>query len=277
VNRPRPFVRTRDINQSLTHEHIQGEDTLMKLRTPRPAMPLALMTLAVSIGLLAYNLGPSQAASAASSASSVNIADPTTPTNVAHVSSAGALSTSVSGPVTNVPGTPATPLNLSVDGTSVDFGGELVQPTAAEIDLTSLTVTVPDFVPGASPVRVFFSFIEAPSGTKAGDCAADGTSDTEIQVFDLQPGSTDTVSPASPIVMAPPAGHDECVFFGTAVDGGGSDHTQVDVAATGFGWRPSTGVKVSGRRVLRRATNSRRRPHARDTTSITHRAAPRGD
>jgi hypothetical protein len=207
----------------------------MKLRLHHSAVPLAVVVLAAAISFFGYNLGSAQVANATSTASPVNIADPTHPGNLAHVSSAGALSTTVSGLVENVPGTPTTPLDLSQDGTAVNAGvTELIEPTTAEIDLTSLTVAVLDFDPGGSPVRVGFEFIEAPTGTPPGDCAANATSSTEIEVFDLQPGTTDTLSPASPLVMTPPAGHDECLGFFSTVDGGGSDDTQVDVAATGF-------------------------------------------
>jgi hypothetical protein len=200
----------------------------MKLRLDQSKVPVAALVLAAAIAFLGYNLASSQPANATNTASPVNIADPTHPDNLAAVNSAGALSTS------EVPGTPKTPLDLSRDGTVVNTGTtELIEPTTATIDVTSLTVAVLDFDPGDSPVRVGFDILEAPAGTPPGDCAADATSDTEIQVFDLQPGTTDTLSPASPLVMTPPAGHDECLGFFSTVDDG-SDPTQVDVAATGF-------------------------------------------
>jgi hypothetical protein len=180
----------------------------MKLRLDQSKVPVAVVVLAAAIAFLGYNLGSSQPANATNTASPVNIADPTHPDNLAAVSSAGALSTS------EVAGTPKTPLDLSRDGTVVNTGTtELIEPTTATIDLTSLTVAVLDFDPGDSPVRVGFDILEAPTGTPPGDCAADATSDTEIQVFDLQPGTTDTLSPASPIVMAPASGDDACVIL----------------------------------------------------------------
>lgn len=200
----------------------------------RPAnVSVGVVALAAASGFLGYNLGSPQAASATSSASSVNIADPTHPSNLAHVSSAGALSTSVSGLVNNVPGTPATPLNL--DTTGIVGGGftELVEPTAAHIDLTSLTVAADVFQNGGGHVRVFFDIAEAPTGTSPGNCTADATSDSEIQQFDVQAGTTVTLSPSSPIVMAAPSGEDECVTFGAAADTGTSTG-QVHVSATGF-------------------------------------------
>jgi hypothetical protein len=205
----------------------------MRLPVRRPGMPLAVMALAAAIGFLGYNLGSSQAANAANTASPVNIADPTNPNNLAHVSSAGALSTKVSGLVTNVPGTPTTPLNLDTTGIVGGSFTELVVPTTADIDLTSLTVAVDESENGGGHVRVFFDILEAPTGTAPGDCAADSTSSSEIQQFDLESGTTATLSPSSPIVMAPPSGEDECVIFGAEADTGTSSG-QVHVSATGY-------------------------------------------
>jgi hypothetical protein len=74
---------------------------------------------------------------------------------------------------------------------------------------------------------------EAPTGTAPGDCTADATGSSEIQQFDLQSGTTVTLSPSSPIVMDPPAGEDECVTFSAVADTGTSSG-QVHVSATGF-------------------------------------------
>jgi hypothetical protein len=50
------------------------------------------------------------------------------------------------------------------------------------------------------------------------------------------------------------------------------DHQELALLADALGvllgCRPAAGVKVDGRRFLRRAANSRRRTYARDTTSI---------
>jgi len=196
-------------------------------------MAFAVMMLAAATGFLGYNLGPSQLASASSTASHVNIADPTKASNLAHVNSAGALSTSVSGLVSNVPGTPATPLNLDATGVVGGPFTELVEPTTARIDLTSLTVAVAESQNEGGHVRVFLVIIEAPRGTRPGNCEADSTGDSEIQVFDLQSGTTATLSPSSPIVMTPPSGKDECIDFGAEADTGSSTG-QVSVSATGF-------------------------------------------
>jgi hypothetical protein len=205
----------------------------MKFCLNRPSMPVAAVVLAAAIGFLGYNLGSPQAANATNTASPVNIADPTHPDNLASVSSAGALSTSVSGSVKNIPGTPTTPLNL--DTTGIVGGGftELVQPTAAGIDLTSLTVAADVAENEGGHIRVFFDILEAPAGTPPGDCTADSTGNSEIQQFDLQSGTTVTLSPISPIVMDPPNGEDECVTFSAVADTGTSTG-QVHVSATGF-------------------------------------------
>jgi hypothetical protein len=205
----------------------------MRLSVRRPGMPVAVIALAAAVGFLGYNLGSSPVASAASSASPVNIADPVTPTNLAHVSSTGALSTSVSGLVNSVPGTPATPLNLDVTGVVTGEFTELVEPTEAHIDLTSLTVAADVAENNGGHIRAFFLIETAPAGTAAGDCTADATSISEIQQFDLDAGTTVTISPSSPIVMAPPAGEDQCVAFGLEADTGDSTG-QVHVSATGF-------------------------------------------
>jgi hypothetical protein len=199
----------------------------MRLRAHRSSMPFALVVLAAAVGFLGCNLGSSQPANATNTASPVNIADPTHPDNLAAVSSGGALSTS------EVPGTPKTPLNLSTSGVAGGDFTELVEPTTADIDLTSLTVAVEEAENGGGHVRVFFDIAEAPTGTPPGDCAADATSESVIQQFDLQSGTTVTLSPSSPIVMAPPTGQDECVFFGAEADTGTSTG-QVLVSATGF-------------------------------------------
>jgi hypothetical protein len=213
----------------------------MRLREYRPSMPLAVVMLAAAIGFLGYNLGSSQLASASSassassltSASHVNIADPTHTSQLAHVSSSGALSTSVSGLVNDVPGTPAEPLNLDVSGVTEGGPTELVEPTTAEIDLTSLTVAADVAESGSGHLRVFFDILQVPIGTQPGDCAVDATGNSEIQQFDLQAGTTVTLSPSSPIVMAPPKGKDECVIFSSEADTGSSSG-QVHVSATGF-------------------------------------------
>jgi hypothetical protein len=208
----------------------------MKLRAHRPSMSFAVLMLAAAIGFLGYNLGSSPVANATStagSASHVNIADPTHPSRLAHVSSAGALSTSVSGSVSTVGGTPATPLNL--DTTGVTGGGftELVEPTTAEIDLTSLTVAADVAENGGGHLRVFLLIEDVPVGTQAGDCTADATSLSEIQQFDVDAGTTVTLTPGSPIVIAPPRGHADCLAFGIEADTGSSSG-QVHVSATGF-------------------------------------------
>jgi hypothetical protein len=205
----------------------------MKVRSGRPGMPVAIVALAAAIAFLGYNLGSSQVASASNTASPVNIADPTNPSNLAHVSSAGALSTNVSGLVNSIPGTPATPLNLDVSGVVGGGFTELVEPTTARIDLTSLTVAVDENENAGGHVRVFFDILEAPVGTQPGDCAADATSSSEIQQFDVPSGTTVTLSPSSPIVMPPPSGEDECVTFAAEADTGTSSG-QVHVSATGF-------------------------------------------
>jgi hypothetical protein len=195
-------------------------------------MLVAAVVLAAAIGFLGYSLGSPPVASATDTASPVNIADPTHPGNLAHVSSAGALSTSVSGLVNDVPGTPATPLNLDATGVVGAPFTELVEPTTADVDLTSLTVAADGFE-NEGVVRVFVLINEAPTGTAPGDCEADATSLSEIQQFDLQGGTTVTLSPSSPIGMAPPRGKDECVEFGLEADTG-TDTGQVHVSATGF-------------------------------------------
>lgn len=181
----------------------------MESRLHRPGIPVAVAVLAAAIAFLGYNLGSSQVASAANTAS--------------QVSSGGALSTS----------TPTTPLNL--DTTGIVGGGftELVEPTTAHIALTSLTVAADEAQNGGGHIRVFFEILEAPAGTPPGDCTADSTGSNEIQQFDLQSGTTVTLSPASPIVMPPPSGEDECVIFSAVADTGASTG-QVHVSATGF-------------------------------------------
>jgi hypothetical protein len=199
----------------------------MRLSVRRPGLPFAVVALAAAISFLGYNLGSSPVASAANTASPVNIADPITPTNLAHVSSGGALSTSA------VPGTPGTPLNLDATGVVTGEFTELVVPTTAHIDLTSLTVAADVAENGGGHIRVFVLIEQAPTGTAPGDCTADATSSSEIQQFDLDAGTTVTLSPSSPIVMAPPSGKDECVAFGLEADTGTSTG-QVHVSATGF-------------------------------------------
>jgi hypothetical protein len=181
----------------------------MESRLYRPGIPAAVAVLAAAIAFLGYNLGSSQVADAANTAR--------------QVSSAAALSAS----------TPTTPLNL--DTTGIVGGGftELVEPTTAHIDLTSLTVAADEAQNGGGHVRVFFEILEAPAGTPPGDCTADSTGSSEIQQFDLQSGTTVTLSPASPIVMPPPSGKDECVIFSAVADTGASTG-QVHVSATGF-------------------------------------------
>jgi hypothetical protein len=181
----------------------------MESRLYRPGIPAAVAVLAAAIAFLGYNLGSSQVANAANTASQVR--------------SAGALSAS----------TPTTPLNL--DTTGIVGGGftELVEPTTAHIDLTSLTVAADEAENGGGHIRVFFELLEAPTGTPPGDCTADSTGSSEIQQFDLQSGTTVTLSPSSPIVMDPPAGEDECVTFSAVADTGTSSG-QVHVSATGF-------------------------------------------
>jgi hypothetical protein len=205
----------------------------MRLSVRRPAMPVAVMAVAAAVAFLGYNLGSSPVASAASTASPVNIADPTTPTNEAHVSSAGALQTSVSNLVNSEPGTPVTPLNLDATGVVTGEFTELVEPTTAKIDLTSLTVAADVAENGGGHIRVFVLLLGAPLGTAPGDCTADATSDNEIQQFDLDAGTTVTLQPSSPIVMAPASGEDECVVFGLEADTGSSTG-QVHVSATGY-------------------------------------------
>jgi hypothetical protein len=183
--------------------------------------------LAAAIAFLGYNLGSSPAANATNTASPVNIADPTHPDNLAAVSSAGALSTS------EVPGTPKTPLNLDTSGVTGGPLTELVEPTTASIDLTSLTVAADEAENGGGHLRIYFDILGAPKGTAPGDCYADATSDTEIQQFDLDAGTTATLSPASPIVMAPASGEDACLTFAVEADTGTSTG-QVHVSATGF-------------------------------------------
>jgi hypothetical protein len=184
----------------------------MESRLYRPGIPAAVAVLAAAIAFLGYNLGSSQVANAANTAS--------------QVSSAAALPAST-------PSTPTTPLNL--DTTGIVGGGftELVEPTTAHIDLTSLTVAADEAQNGGGHIRVFFSILEAPTGTPPGDCTADSTGSSEIQQFDLQAGTTVTLSPASPIVMPPPSGKDECVIFSAVADTGASTG-QVHVSATGF-------------------------------------------
>jgi hypothetical protein len=199
----------------------------MKLRLGRSRVPVAAVVLAAAIAFLGYNLGSPQLANATNTASPVNIADPTTPGNLAHVSSAGALSTS------EVPGTPKTPLNLDTTGVTGGPFTELVEPTTASIDLTSLTVAADVAENNGGHLRIFFSILGAPKGTAPGDCSADATSDTEIQQFDLDAGTTATLSPSSPIVIAPASGEDACLIFGIEADTGTSSG-QVHVSATGF-------------------------------------------
>src|ERR1700722_13262215 len=179
-------------------------DTFMKLRVHRPSTSVAVVVLAAAIGFLGYNLGSSQLANAANTASPVNIADPTHPGNLAAVSSAGALSTS------EVPGTPKTPLNLEAEGMVANITG-LVGPPPASIDLTSLTVAAQEAENGGGHIRVFFELLGAHKGAAPGGCSADATSVINIQEFDLDAGTPDTLSPGSQIVMTPASGEDACV------------------------------------------------------------------
>jgi hypothetical protein len=211
---------------------IRKRVTIMKFAIHRPGLPVAILALAGATAFLGYNLAPSVPAGAAS-ASHVSIADPDHPGQLARVSSSGALSTTTSGVVTTVPGTPATPLNLYADGVSTGPFTELVEPTSAHIDLTSLTVAVQQAENEGGHIRVFLLRRQAPAGTKAGSCVADATSDSEIQAFDLDSGTTATLTPGTPIVMAPPSGKDECIAFGADPDTGSSTG-QVQVSATGF-------------------------------------------
>jgi hypothetical protein len=208
----------------------------MRLPLHRTSLPLAVVMLAAATAFAGYNLGASQLASASdtpAAASHVIIADPSHASDLARVSSAGALSTSVSGLVSNVPGTPATPLNLDATGVAGGPFTELVQPTTAEIDLTSLTVAADVAENGGGHLRIFVLILQAPAGTLPGHCQADATGQSEIQQFDLQAGTTATLSPSSPIVMDPPRGKDECIDFGIEADTGASSG-QVHVSATGF-------------------------------------------
>jgi hypothetical protein len=208
----------------------------MKLRAHRSSMSFAVLMLAAAIGFLGYNLGSSQLANAtgtAGSASHVNIADPTHTSYLAHVSKAGALSTSVSGSVSAVTGTPSTPLNLDATGVTGGPFTELVEPTTAEVDLTSLTVAADVAENGGGHLRVFVLILDVPLATKPGDCAADATSLSEIQQFDVDAGATVTLTPGSPIVITPPRGQADCLDFGIEADTGSSTG-QVHVSATGF-------------------------------------------
>lgn len=181
----------------------------MKFRAHRSSVPVTIVVLAATVGFFGYNLGSSPVANAANTLSPA--------------SSAAEPSAS----------TPATPLNL--DTTGITGGGftELVEPTTAHIDLTSLTVAADESQNEGGHIRVFFEIQEAPTGTPPGDCTADATGSSEIQQFDLQSGTTVTLSPASPIVMPPPSGEDECITFSAVADTGASTG-QVHVSATGF-------------------------------------------
>ena len=79
--------------------------------------------------------------------------------------------------------------------------------------LTAVTYKIDVKFPVPQHIRVFFELLGAPKGTAPGDCLADATSVSNIQEFDLDAGTTDTLSPASPIVMAPASGDDACVIL----------------------------------------------------------------
>ena len=99
--------------------------------------------------------------------------------------------------------------------------------------LTAVTYKIDVKFPVPQHIRVFFELLGAPKGTAPGDCLADATSVSNIQEFDLDAGTTGTLAPGSPIVMAPASGEDACVIFGVEADTGTSTG-QVHVSATGF-------------------------------------------
>src|SRR6202011_1001301 len=88
----------------------------------------------------------------------------------------------------------------------------------------------------ADPWQVIFYIVTVPNGTPAGNCLSSGTAFTIVQIFTLQPGTTATVSPASPLALLPPAAQTRCmIVYGRNRAGTSSNDTGlIFVSATGY-------------------------------------------
>jgi hypothetical protein len=198
---------------------------------------VALAMVALSVGWLGLAIKTASPVVASSSTSPVTLQDGAG-TNLAKVSSSGALS--ITGSVGTYPGIDAaSALNLAIGGDnetgcSTNCTPELISPTQAKIDLTSLTVALD--ASNANPWLITLQVVTVPKGTTGGDCYSAGISGETIQAFELQPGTTATLSPASPIALTPASGKSVCLLAqGTNVTGSYTDNTGTFiVSATGY-------------------------------------------
>jgi len=136
----------------------------------------------------------------------------------------------------------ANALNLTQNAGNRSGGSqppELIHPTQASISLTSLTVVVGK-INNFDPWAVYLAISAVPNGTTSGNCVTAATVTTQVQLFDLFPGTTATLSPASPLLFAPPPGQTRCMWIGTYNDGGTSSNN------TGLATVSATGYVVSG-------------------------------
>jgi hypothetical protein len=133
---------------------------------------------------------------------------------------------------------------------------ELIYPTSATIALTSLTVALDPR--NSNPWGITLWVASVPNNTDPGDCIANASSWGNIQQFDLQPGTTTTLSPQSPIILGPAdASHWVCLYVSGANDLGYANNTTDDsdvyVSATGYvvsgsyypGYHQTTGANTA--------------------------------
>jgi hypothetical protein len=224
----------------------------MNGRIKRLGSNVGMGLIALSIGLLAFAIKTASPTAASSGTTPVTLQDGAT-SNLAKVSKAGALS--VDGSVGTYPQiNAASALNLytyggnqriaqdcpSPDGAIGGCYPEIVNPTQATIDITSLTVALDG--ENANSWDILLQMMTVPKGTAAGKCwdTASYHVGTSIYEFALHPGTTTTVSPASPIVLAPAPGQSVCLIAEGGNDPGeGSNNS-------GFYTISATGYVVSG-------------------------------
>jgi hypothetical protein len=168
-----------------------------RLRPRIPSLPTAISLLALSVALT----GTAYAATT----SVVSIGDSTTPANTAKVSSAGALSTSVSGSVSAVPTPPKSPFFVNVFN---DINGDRttnIPSTTATLAITHISFANESDGPAFIDLNEFDE-----TGSTCDDTA--GTAIRFVGRWQLEPQKTLEVTFPTPLVLKPlQSGHHWCV------------------------------------------------------------------
>ena len=189
----------------------------MRVRPPSPALVISCLALLLALGGTSF-------AAANATGNAVNITDPVTATNKAKVDSSGKLQVAVNGTAGARPVAPATPWSTAAKVSTTERL-LLAGPSGSPINMTSLSLSLPDNVPATDSAIVELQAYHVPGS--ATTCTGDTPDGVVWRLARMTASTPLAVSFPTPLQLRSPPGTKACLYAAVGMN-------EVWINASGF-------------------------------------------